>query len=226
MASDIEKLNFKLGSPFANLAPLRLAITHRSFSSDNNERLEFLGDSILNFVIARELFKRFPEAREGRLSRMRAQLVKGQTLAEIAREFQLGDYLIMGSGELKSGGFNRDSILSDTLEAVIGAIFIETNIESVSEKILNWFESRLSNLSPESSQKDAKTLLQEYLQARNSSLPEYKIVNVEGKSHDQIFHVECSAELLSESVRGKGTNRRMAEQQAAESALEMLGVER
>ena len=140
MAADLEKLNRKLDSPFAGLGLLRLALTHRSYGAANNERLEFLGDSILNFVVAKDLYERFPTAREGRLSRMRAQMVKRSTLAEVARELQLGDYLIMGSGELKSGGFDRDSILSDALEAIIGAVYIECGIQHAAALISGWFD--------------------------------------------------------------------------------------
>lgn len=225
MSKDLEKLNARLDSSFSDLSHLKLALTHRSYGHHNNERLEFLGDSIVNFVIARELYQRFPEAREGQLSRLRAKMVKRQTLAELAREFALGDYLIMGSGELKSGGFDRDSILSDTFEAIIGAIYLDSDIERVSALISKWFDARLSELSLESSQKDSKTLLQEYLQAKSVSLPEYHIVQIEGKSHDQIFHIECRSELLSDPVKGKGKNRRMAEQKAADAALKSLGVD-
>lgn len=224
MTTDLHKLNASIGSPFAELTRLKLALTHRSFGSENNERLEFLGDSILNFIIARDLYERFPEAREGRLSRLRAKMVKRETLAEIAREFNLGDYLIMGSGELKSGGFNRNSILSDALEAIIGAIYLETDFNGVSKLVLSWFDSRLSELSLESSQKDAKTLLQETMQARGANLPEYNIVKIEGKSHNQTFYVECSIEVLTETVQGKGGTRRTAEQHAAEAALKLLDL--
>lgn len=225
MSKDLEKLNARLDSSFSDLSHLKLALTHRSYGHHNNERLEFLGDSIVNFVIARELYQRFPEAREGQLSRLRAKMVKRQTLAELAREFALGDYLIMGSGELKSGGFDRDSILSDTFEAIIGAIYLDSDIERVSALISKWFDARLSELSLENSQKDSKTLLQEYLQAKSANLPEYHIVKIEGKSHDQIFHIECRSELLSAPVKGEGKNRRMAEQKAAEAALKSLGVD-
>lgn len=225
MASDLEKLNRILGTPFDNPGSLRLALTHRSYGADNNERLEFLGDSILNYIIAQDLYRRFPQAREGRLSRMRAQMVKQETLADVAREFRLGDYLIMGSGELKSGGFNRDSILSDALEAVIGAVFVERGMDYVGEMLIDWFEPRLANLSPEAAQKDAKTLLQEYLQSRSQSLPEYLVVEVAGKSHDQEFRVKVISSLLPQPVFGEGRSRRKAEQDAAARALELLGVD-
>lgn len=202
------------------------ALTHRSHHSRNNERLEFLGDSILNFVIAEDLFLRFTAAREGQLSRLRARLVRGQTLAEIAREMNLGDYLIMGTGELKSGGYDRDSILADALEAIIGAIYVDSDFDGARRVILDWFDSRLEALSLDKSQKDSKSRLQEFLQARQANLPEYVVVEVSGKSHDQTFFVECRSELLEEPARAEGNSRRIAEQNAAAIALEMLGVAR
>lgn len=220
-----DALQRRLGYRFNNEALLTRALTHRSHAARNNERLEFLGDSILNFIIAEDLFTRFPEAREGQLSRLRARLVRRQTLAELAREFELGDSLIMGTGELKSGGFDRDSILSDALEAVIGAIYCDSNLDAVRTAVLAWFYSRLESLSLEKSQKDSKSRLQEFLQARQANLPEYVVVNVMGKSHDQTFIVECRSELLDGAVRGEGSNRRAAEQNAAAMALARLGVD-
>jgi len=220
-----DKLQRRLGYTFSEGDLLTQALTHRSHGSNNNERLEFLGDSILNFVIAEDLYLRFEAAQEGKLSRLRAKMIKRQTLAEIAREFELGDYLIMGVGELKSGGFQRDSILSDTLEAVIGAIFLDAHLDVVRERIVAWFASRLDILSLEKSFKDAKSRLQEFLQARQAALPDYQVVKTEGQSHEQIFHVECRVELLAEAAKGKGTSRRVAEQSAASVALVNLGIE-
>lgn len=220
-----DKLQQRLDYTFNDVRLLDEALTHRSFGARNNERLEFLGDSILNFIISRELYRRFPSAREGQLSRLRARLVRRQTLAEVAREFSLGDYLIMGSGELKSGGFKRDSILSDTLEAIIGAIYLDSNVDVVGERIATWFDPRLDALSLKTSQKDSKSRLQEFLQARQYDLPEYVVVAVKGASHDQQFYVECRTVLLSEPVVGEGTTRRVAEQNAAAMALEKLGVQ-
>lgn len=224
MAQD-EKLQRTLGYTFDNQELLTRALTHRSHNSRNNERLEFLGDAILNFVIAEELFTRFVEAREGQLSRLRARLVRRQTLAELAREMELGDHLIMGTGELKSGGFDRDSILSDALEAVIGAIYSDSNLAVARSTILDWFYTRLDALSLDKSQKDSKSKLQEFLQARQANLPEYVVVEVTGRSHDQTFIVECRSELLQTPSRGQGTSRRAAEQKAASVALVQLGVE-
>ncbi|MEX2489215.1 MAG: ribonuclease III [Pseudomonadales bacterium] len=220
-----DKLQQRLDYNFNDDKLLDEALTHRSFGSRNNERLEFLGDSALNFIISRELYRRFPSAREGQLSRLRARLVRRQTLADVAREFSLGDYLIMGSGELKSGGFKRDSILSDTLEAIIGAIYLDSNVEVVGERIVAWFDSRLDALSLTTSQKDSKSRLQEFLQARQYDVPEYVVVAIKGASHDQQFHVECRTALLDEPVVGEGSTRRVAEQKAAAMALEKLGVE-
>ena len=225
MSSLDEKLNLKLGSPFTNLGLLNQADTHRSYSGNNNERLEFLGDAILNFLIAEDLFKRFPTANEGQLSRLRAKLVNRETLAAIAREIDLGGFLLLGLGEQKSGGSKRDSILADALEAVIGALFLDRDMTVVRERIAVWFTSRLENLSLEDPQKDSKTRLQEYLQANKCSLPEYTVVSAVGKAHARTFYVECTAALLETPAAGSGSSRRIAEQEAAAQALITLGVE-
>lgn len=225
MKQSIEKLQQRLGHQFGDLELASLALTHRSFGGCNNERLEFLGDSIVNFVIAEALFERFPQAKEGQMSRLRASLVRGVTLAEIAREFGLGDYLLLGSGELKSGGFRRESILADTLEALIGAIYLDGGMDVCRARIRDWFANRLGALSlGEQSGKDPKTRLQEYLQSRHQPLPHYELVKVEGKAHDQTFTVQClvEGELTSD---GTGCSRRLAEQQSARKALVALGVE-
>ncbi len=224
MAS-VTRLQQVIGYDFADEKLLGRALTHRSFSRDNNERLEFLGDAILDFVIAEDLFLRFDAAREGQLSRLRARLVKRETLAAIARDFSLGDYLQMGSGELKSGGFERDSILADALEAVIGAIYLDADIATVRERLLDWFDNRLDSLSLANTMKDSKSRLQELLQAQASELPEYEVVETVGQSHNQVFFVECRSPLLQTPARGKGSSRRGAEQAAATVALRMLGVE-
>jgi ribonuclease-3 len=220
----LQVLEQKLGYQFKQHKLLKQALTHRSFGASNNERLEFLGDAILTFVIADALYERFPTANEGQLSRLRARLVRGQTLAEIAREKTLGTYLIMGSGELKTGGFARDSILSDALEAIIGAVYQDSGIETATKMMLLWFEERLDNLSLENSQKDSKTRLQEFLQARKAKLPGYEVTKITGKAPDEEFEVECRTELLKSAALGKGGNRRIAEQMAATRALELLGV--
>ena len=222
MKANLNELSKKLGYTFTDINQLKLALTHRSFGGSNNERLEFLGDSIVNFVIAEALYHRFQEAREGQLSRLRARLVKGLTLAEVAREFDLGDYLQLGSGELKSGGYRRDSILADAMEAVIGAIYIDAGMDTVRERILDWYKDRLTRLNLNDTQKDPKTLLQEFLQSRQQCLPKYDVISVEGEAHDQTFTVECHVVMLAESTVGVGSSRRNAEQQAAKNALQRL----
>ncbi|MCO4785154.1 Ribonuclease 3 [Marinomonas gallaica] len=222
MSSIYEKLCRRIGYFFADLGLLELALTHRSFGGRNNERLEFLGDSILNYVIAEELFHRFPKAKEGELSRLRASLVKGDTLAELAREFQLGDFLKLGAGELKSGGFRRDSILADAVEGIIGAIYLDAGMDVCRQHILEWYKERLDATSLKVVTKDAKTRLQEYLQARKHSLPLYEVVKIVGEPHDQMFFVHCQIELFDTPVEGKGGSRRIAEQNAAAKALKEL----
>ena len=216
------KLSKRLGYQFKEPALLKQALTHRSAKGVHNERLEFLGDSILNFVIAQVLYEMFPQSSEGELTRMRSSLVKGVTLAEIARDFNLGDYLILGPGELKSGGFRRDSILEDAIEAIVGAIFLDTDINMVQKVVLNWFAQRLANIKPGQEQKDPKSLLQEYLQGRKIALPQYDVIQITGQSHQQEFTVRCSSEKLNVEVITKGTSRRKAEQEAAQQLLEKI----
>ena len=218
------ELEHRLGYTFNDASLFAMALTHRSHGALNNERLEFLGDSILNFVIGDELIKKFPEAREGQLSRLRAQLVKGETLAEIAREFELGECLILGEGESKSGGKFRDSILSDTIEALIGAIYSETNIEFCRQCVLTWYASRLAQFSSDISVKDPKSQLQEYLQAKRKPLPDYQVVESLGESHAQIFTVECKIGLLKQAVRAQASSRREAEKLVAAEILRLLGI--
>lgn len=222
MISSYQKLCKQLGYFFADLGLLELALTHRSFGGKNNERLEFLGDSILNYIIAEELFHRFEKAKEGELSRLRASLVKGVTLANLAREFNLGDYLKLGAGELKSGGFRRDSILEDAVEAIIGAIYLDAGMDTCRQHVLHWFKSRLEATSLKEVTKDAKTRLQEYMQAHKYALPQYDVTEIVGEPHDQTFYVSCVVEVFSEPVVGKGSNRRIAEQRAAAKILVML----
>ncbi|MDP5028935.1 MAG: ribonuclease III [Paraglaciecola sp.] len=212
----------KIGYTFNDPANLKLALTHRSANKKHNERLEFLGDAILGMVIAKELFERFPSQPEGKLTRMRSNLVKGDTLAALAREFDLGDLLLLGPGELKSGGFRRDSILADAIEAIIGAIYLESGLSQCEPIVLQWFATRLAELDPQLVSKDDKTRLQEYLQARKLPLPLYEVTEIAGQSHEQIFHVECSVVGLSQATVGKGNSRRKAEQKAARQAFEKL----
>lgn len=212
-----------LGYRFAEPGLLELALTHRSAAGPNNERLEFLGDSVLNFIIADALYGRHPHASEGTLSRMRASLVRGDTLAEIARELELGEYLRLGSGELKSGGFRRTSILADALEAIIGAVFQDGGIEAARALVLRFFAARLDSSEPGVALKDPKTRLQEHLQARGLPLPGYEVVAVVGQSHNQTFTVHCRVSGLETPSVGEGSSRRKAEQSAAQHALERLG---
>lgn len=215
------KLEATLGYTFQQQELLEQALTHRSAASIHNERLEFLGDSILSYVIAGDLYHRFPKQQEGDLSRMRATLVKGQTLAEIAREFKLGEHLRLGSGELKSGGNRRESILADAVEAIIGAIYLDSNIDSVKQVILNWYQSRLQTIVPGIQQKDPKTRLQEYLQARKQPLPQYDVAEIKGQAHNQQFFITCTIDNMP-PVQASGTSRRKAEQAAAEIVLQQL----
>lgn len=224
MIKPVSELARRLGHTFSEPALFELALTHRSCGKRNNERLEFLGDSILNFVIAEALYARFPEAREGQMSRLRARLVKGETLSEIARELEIGDYLRLGSGELKSGGFRRDSILADAVEAIIGAIYLDTDMACARSFILAWFQSRLDGLDLNETLKDAKTRLQEFLQSRRAALPKYELLSVEGEAHAQTFHIRCEVALLEQATEGVGSSRRQAEQEAARAALSALDV--
>ena len=222
MTSPISTLETKLGYVFQQAELINLALTHRSANGKHNERLEFLGDSILSFVIADDLYHRFPKVNEGDMSRMRATLVRGNTLAELGREFGLGDYLKLGPGELKSGGFRRDSILADAVEAIIGAIYLDSDIEVARATVLSWYQSRLEAIKPGVSQKDPKTRLQEFLQGRRKPLPVYTVTNIKGEAHNQEFTVACDIAGIGAPVIGKGTSRRKAEQAAAETALEQL----
>ncbi|WP_216782468.1 ribonuclease III [Candidatus Profftia tarda] len=218
------QLQKKMGYTFQKYSLLLQALTHRSASSKQNERLEFLGDSILSFVIANALYNRFPCVDEGDMSRMRAALVRRDTLAEIAREFNLGECLLLGPGELKNGGFRRDSILADTIEALIGGIFLDSDINTIERLILEWYYLRIYNIRPGEKQKDSKTRLQELLQGRNLPLPFYWVVDARGEAHDQQFTIHCQVSGLSKPAVGTGASRRKAEQTAAEHALKELVV--
>ncbi|MFQ3787014.1 ribonuclease III [Halomonas sp. A29] len=222
MSKSLTAFSRRIGHTFRDDSLLELAMTHRSFGGQNNERLEFLGDSIVNFVIAEALYERFPQAREGQLSRLRARLVRGQTLAELAREMSFGECLRLGSGEMKSGGHRRDSILADAVEAVLGAIYLDAGMDVARTRVLAWYAERLEAIDLQDTQKDPKTRLQEFLQSRQSPLPRYEVVSVEGEAHDQTFTVECHIELLDSHTLGTGSSRRHAEQQAAELALLQL----
>ena len=204
---------------FVNAELLDEALTHRSAAAKNNERLEFLGDGILNFVIAHELFKRYPDVQEGDLSRLRATLVNMESLAEIAKHLNLSEVIKLGSGELKSGGFRRPSILADAVESIFGAVYSDSGFESCRDLIVRLYEKRLASPIDLQSLKDAKTQLQELLQSRHYALPEYQVVKITGQAHAQVFHVRCSIEKMNIQVDGEGKSRRKAEQVAAEKAI-------
>ena len=212
-----QKLNYQFQQPKL----LKIALTHRSKGGENNERLEFLGDGVVNFVIAEILFHQYPNASEGDLSRWRASLVNRDTLAEVAKEFDLGPHLFLGPGEMRSGGSERHSILSCAMEAIIGAVYLDGGFAVASERIQAWFAPWLQSLSSAADHKDPKTLLQELVQSRRLPLPVYLVDSIEGEAHQQIFIIVCQVEGLPEKTQGRGTSRRRAEQEAAAA---MLGV--
>jgi len=220
-----EALVRRIGYEFKDPALLRRALTHRSYGMPHNERLEFLGDSVLSCAIATHLYHLHTRVQEGDLSRMRAHLVKEQTLSEIASSLNLGDYLKLGEGELKSGGFRRPSILADTLEAIIGAVYLDGGFTSAEQMIARLFEPLMKGLDPKTLGKDPKTLLQEYLQGRKLPLPNYTVLSISGEAHEQHFEVECSIPDLGVRTCGGGVSRRSAEQQAAGSVMQILNSE-
>lgn len=216
---DLAGLQRRLGHTFSDPALLRRAITHRSHAADHNERLEFIGDSLLNCVIAVLLYERLPGLPEGDLSRLRAGLVNQSSLFEIAQSLELGDELLLGEGELKSGGFRRPSILADGFEALLGAVFLDAGFDAVRRVVEALFAERIDRAREAPPAKDPKTALQENLQARRLPLPRYVVVTVGGEAHRQVFRVECRVDELGLSAVGEGPSRRAAEQQAAESVL-------
>ncbi|PKM45173.1 MAG: ribonuclease III [Gammaproteobacteria bacterium HGW-Gammaproteobacteria-1] len=222
MRPPLDTLCRHLGYQFADAQLLETALTHRSVGSHNNERLEFLGDAILSFVISAELYRRFDDVNEGTLSRLRASLVKGDTLALIARDLDLGDYLNLGSGELKSGGYRRDSILADAVEAILGAVYLDGGIDRARQLILELYDERFDAVQPAADLKDPKTRLQEFLQGRRLPLPTYTVTSMEGEAHDQTFTVTCAVEGLDQPTVASAASRRKAEQAAAELALRAL----
>lgn len=219
MEKNLPRLCRHLDYEFKSLSFLKQALTHRSANVKNNERFEFLGDSILSMVISHALFKRFPDQNEGQLSRLRAHLVKGEMLAHIALELNLGDYLYLGQGELKSGGFRRASTLADALEAVFAAIFFDGGFDAAQQVILKLYQSRLDDSDLNDTLKDPKTQLQEYLQSKKIPLPEYTLINVLGEEHEQVFYVRCELHGLNQSAEGHAETRRKAEQIAAKQLL-------
>ncbi len=217
-----DELSRILNYAFKEPKLLTVALTHRSKGGEHNERLEFLGDAVVNFVIAEILYLQFPAAAEGDLSRFRSSLVNRDALAELAKEFELGRFLLLGPGELRSGGHERQSILSCAMEAVIGAVYLDGGFDAARQKILDWYEPLLQSLSSAADHKDPKTLLQEYLQSRKLSLPIYVVSAIAGEAHQQLFTVSCQVSSRDEKTYGKGTSRRRAEQDAAQQMLEVL----
>ncbi|HJL80005.1 MAG: ribonuclease III [Gammaproteobacteria bacterium] len=214
-------LNDKFQYKFNDPKILSRALTHRSHSSENYERLEFLGDAVLDMVLSEALYKHFPELEEGRLSRMRAHLVNQKALAEIARGIELDKHLILGKGE-RTTGKNRDSILSDSLEALIGGVYIDGGFEKVQAIILKLFDAMILEINPDDLFQDSKSGLQEALQKNNMELPRYNLIKTEGEQHDQMFEVECIVSSINLVTNGIGKNLKYAEQQAAEKALEII----
>ncbi len=215
---DISVTERGIGYRFREPGLLRQALTHRSLGAGNNERLEFLGDGVLNCVVAALLYERYPQLSEGELSRTRASLVNQESLFQVAQSLGLGDALQLGEGELKSGGARRPSILADALEAVIGAVFVDGQFEAARKVVVGCFSPLMAGIDPRTQGKDPKTQLQEYLQGRRLPLPRYSVVATTGEAHDQRFEVECVIEDLGVRCRGEGTSRRAAEQGAARAA--------
>lgn len=217
-----EWLNKKLAYSFADEALLRQALTHRSAAPENNERLEFLGDSVLQLVISEYVFRQRPDASEGRLSRLRSSLVKDSSLSDIAADLGIGEHLILGSGEKKSGGHRRASILADAVEAVFGAVYLDAGFDAARDVIFRAYGERLRNLPKRAELRDPKSRLQEYLQGRQMALPIYSMDRVSGKAHKQTFAVRCTIEALALDSSGEGSTRRKAEQLAAQAMLQQL----
>ncbi len=214
-----QDLTKRLTYKFVETNLLTQALTHRSYSAQNNERLEYLGDGALNFIIANQLYQRFPALDEGDLSRLRAQLVKEATISEIALSLDLGDALKLGEGELKSAGWRRPSILADALEAIIGAVYLDGGFAAAEALVLHLYADKLNTIDPKVIDKDPKSLLQELLQGKKVAVPEYAVVHTGGEAHAQIFIVECFIQKMDIRTVGEGTSRRIAEQKAAQLAL-------
>lgn len=223
---DLDRLQEVIGYRFVNADLLREALTHRSFGQPHNERLEFLGDSVLNCAVSGELFCRYRDLKEGELSRLRAHHVRQESLYRVARKLDLGSFLRLGEGELKSGGCTRPSILADAFEALIGAVYLDGGFSVAQSVLRKLLEAPLRESDPDSFGKDPKTLLQEHLQGRRLGLPKYSVVSTKGAAHDQEFEVECLVDGLSVRTLGSGSSRRVAEQQAAQRAFEKIVYDR
>lgn len=218
----LQRLSKGLGYQYQNIEHLKKALTHRSMGAKNNERLEFLGDSLVNFMIADALYHQFKNISEGDLSRIRAFLVKGETLAKIGKEYELSEYLMLGPGELKSGGYRRASIIADTLEAIIASVYEDGGLDACRQFVMRLYHDRLKQMDPSMVGKDPKTRLQELLQSTRHELPEYTVISVNGPAHAQEFTVSCYVAALNRKFEAIATNRRKAEQLAAEEALLIL----
>ena len=219
MASNVAELQRRLGHVFDDPALLTLALSHRSFAGTNNERMEFLGDAVLGLVVTDYLYRQFPGAREGELSRMRSHIVRGESLAMVAKNLQLGSDILLGPGEMKSGGHRRDSILGDTVEALLGAVYLDQGLEAATDRIYDWFQSLFETAVEVKPLKDSKTTLQEWLQQRGKSLPDYKLVDTGGEAHSRLFTVSCKIAAVEQEMTATATSRRRAEQMVAEQLL-------
>lgn len=222
MASNVAELQRRLGHVFDDPALLTLALSHRSFAGTNNERMEFLGDAVLGLVVTDYLYRQFPSAREGELSRMRSHIVRGESLAMVAKNLQLGSDILLGPGEMKSGGHRRDSILGDTVEALLGAVYLDQGLEAATDRIYDWFKSLFETALEVKPLKDSKTTLQEWLQQRGKSLPDYKLVDTGGEAHSRLFTVSCKIDAVGQEMTAIATSRRRAEQMVAEQLLTEL----
>ena len=220
--SNVRQLQERLNYSFSDEQLLTLALSHRSCGSNNNERLEFLGDSILGLAITDILYRDFPKAREGELSRMRSHIVRAESLAEVAKSLELGSNLLLGPGEMKSGGHRRDSILGDTVEALIGAVYLDAGLDRARNCIELWFKNLLDTALAVQPIKDPKTSLQEWLQQRGKPVPEYKLINTGGEAHSRLFTVSCKIAAVEKEMSATASSRRKAEQMVAEQLINEL----
>ena len=218
----MKKLQKNISYQFSDIELLSKALTHRSVSKQNNERLEFLGDSVLGSIISEELYSRHSNIDEGQLSRLRSHLVRGNTLANLAKKLNISENLKLGQGELKSGGFRRESILADTFEAILGAVFLDSDYLTVKKVVLNLFSDLLNEVKSEESLKDFKTQLQEMLQKKGYDLPKYELIQTKGKDHNAVFYVSCHVEALKIKVEKNAKSIKRAEQACAQSILEEI----
>jgi ribonuclease-3 len=219
---DPDAVSGSIGYRFQDPGLLRRALTHRSYGTDHNERLEYLGDSIVNCIIALELYGRFPALSEGELSRLRANLVNQQSLLGIAQQMRIGDHLLLGEGEIKSGGAQRPSILADSVEAIVGAVMLDGGFTAAQAVVRRLFAGSLAAINPNVSGKDAKTMLQEFTQGKGIALPVYTLLGTQGHAHAQTFQVQCTVDELNIRTEGQGASRRAAEQDAAGKACALV----